>query len=417
VRHAFGRSTARAGLWLLAIAALLSAGPAAAGAAPPNLKVTGACLVEAGTNQSLYGVNPNRRLPMASTTKLMTALVTLEREQRLSRIFTQNNYVAAAADSQIGLLPGERMSVHDLMLAMLIPSADDAAEDLAYNVGGGSVARFVGMMNARARELGLTHTHYSTPIGLDTPGNYTSACDLVKLSRFLLQHHPFFRDLVALPSATLKTGRVVRRVTNRNDLVGRVPWINGVKTGHTNGAGYVLVGSGTRGAMSLISAVLGTASETARDDNTLALLAYGFNDFRLVKPVVAGSVIARPTVRDRPGFHATVLAADSFTRVIARASKLTTRVEVPRRLVGPLNRHAIVGRVQVLVDGRVVGNIPLLLARRLPAVSSLTIAARFLTQTSTLLVLLAAAIGALIGLAVTRRERIGSTETSRRQSA
>ena len=85
----------------------------------------------------------------------MTALVTLEHVHHLGRMFTQNDYVSAAEDSQIGLVPGERMSVHDLMLAMLLPSADDAAEDLAYNVGHGSIARFVGMMNASARSLGL----------------------------------------------------------------------------------------------------------------------------------------------------------------------------------------------------------------------------------------------------------------------
>jgi D-alanyl-D-alanine carboxypeptidase (penicillin-binding protein 5/6) len=400
----------------LCLLAGLLAAPALAGGRP-TLRVTGACLVEESTDQSLYGLNPRRELPIASTTKLMTALLTLEHEKRLSKIFTQNNYVAASVDSQIGLVPGERMSVHDLMLAMLIPSADDAAEDLAYNVGGGSVARFVGMMNARARKLGLKDTHYTTPIGLDTPGNYSSACDLVKLARFLLQHHPFFRHLVALPGATLHTGRFVRHVVNRNNLIGRVPWINGVKTGHTSAAGYVLVGSGTRSGMTLISAVLGTASETERNGSTVALLGYGFANFRLVEPVVAGRVIARPPVRDRPGFRAAVIAADSLTKVIARSAKLRLRVELPRQLIGPLRRHAIVGRVQVLAAGRVIGTVPLLLARRLPAVSPLTVAARFLTRTTTLLVLLGAVIGALVGLAVIRRERTGSAEASRRQSA
>jgi D-alanyl-D-alanine carboxypeptidase (penicillin-binding protein 5/6) len=414
VRLAARACAALAALCLLTVLAGVT--PALA-AGRPSLSVTGACLVEESTNQALYSLNPNRQLPIASTTKLMTALLTLEHEKRLSKIFTQNNYVAAGVDSQIGLVPGERMSVHDLLLAMLIPSADDAAEDLAYNVGRGSVARFVGMMNARARELGLKHTHYSTPAGLDTPGNYSSACDLVKLARYLLQHQPFFRHLVALPGATLHTGRFVRHVVNRNDLIGRVPWINGVKTGHTSGAGYVLVGSATRGGMTLISAVLGTADATARDDNTLALLGYGFADFRLAEPVIAGRVFARPTVRDRPGFHAAVIALGSFTRVIARSAKLTTRVILPHQLVGPLPRHAVVGRVQVLVDGRVIGAVPLLLTRRLPAVSPLTVAARFLTRTTTLLVLLGAVIGALVGLAVVRHDRIESAEASPGQSA
>ncbi len=148
---------------------IAAAGLAGTAAATPRLNVRAATLVEASTGQQLYGVDPGRELPIASTTKLMTALLTLE-HARLGRLFAEPDYYPAAVDSQIGLVPGERMSVHDLLLALLLPSADDAAEDLAYNVGHRSVARFVGMMNARARQLGLRHTHYSTPIGLDTRG-------------------------------------------------------------------------------------------------------------------------------------------------------------------------------------------------------------------------------------------------------
>src|SRR6185312_10779744 len=187
----------------------------------PGAGARAATLIEAGSGEQLYGRSANSRQAIASATKLMTALVTLEHAHRLGDMFTQNGYRSAAEDSQIGLVPGERMSVHDLMIALMLPSADDAAEDLAFNVGHGSVARFVGMMNAKARELGLNHTHYSTPIGLDTPGNYSSASDLAKLARYVMQSSPFFRRAVALPSAVLHTGRHVRVVDNRNDLVRR----------------------------------------------------------------------------------------------------------------------------------------------------------------------------------------------------
>ena len=301
------------GIALLVSLAWLCVVPAAALAStshnavvpPPTLQVTGAGLIEESTGQQLYGVNPNAELPIASTTKLMTALITLEHVRRPATVFTQNDYYAAEGDSEIGLAPGDRMTVHDLLIALLLPSADDAAEDLAYNVGGGSVPRFIAMMNAKAQALGLTHTHYSTPIGLDTPGNYSSAYDLDKLAAYVLQHSPLFKRIVALPDATLKTGPV-RTVVNRNDLVGRVPWINGVKTGHTNGAGYVLVASGTRDGMTLIGAVLGTSSEAARDENALALLNYGFATFRLVKPVTEGRVMAEIRVKGRPYTHAVV---------------------------------------------------------------------------------------------------------------
>ena len=387
------------------VAVLLLATGSAVAATPPKLSVTAAILIEQGTGQQLYRYHPNRELPIASTTKLMTALVTLEHERHLGTMFTQPDYYAAAVDSQIGLTPGERMSVHDLLLALMLPSADDAAEDLAYNVGHGSVGRFVGMMDARARELGLRHTHYSTPIGLDTPGNYSSASDLVKLASYDLTHSRYFARIVALPAAVLRSGNHVRHVINRNDLVGKVPWIDGVKTGHTADAGYVLVASGHRNGMTLVSAVLGTSSEAARDANTLALLDYGFNSFTLLEPVRAGSVLARPAVRDRPGKHAALIAGAAFTRVLPRSARLEVRVQAPREVAGPLRRHTRLGTAVVLVNGRAVARIPLLLAGALPAVSSLTIAARFITRPVMMLVIVAI-IGFVLALGlVTRRRR------------
>jgi serine-type D-Ala-D-Ala carboxypeptidase (penicillin-binding protein 5/6) len=400
----FGRGVGSALAALCVLVAIAVASPASAVAAGPSLSVRTAVLIEKSTGQRLFEIAPDEQVPVASTTKLMTALLTLEHVHHLGTMFTQPSYYAPAADAQIGLVPGERMSVHDLLLALLLPSAADAAEDLAFNVGHRSVARFVGMMNARARELGLRHTHYSTPIGVDSPENYSSASDLVKLASYELSHSAFLKRAVAQPHALLRTGSHRRLVLNRNTLVGRVPWINGVKTGHTSGAGYVLVGSGTRGGMTLLSAVTGTASESARDANTFALLAWGFDHFRLVTPVRADEVLARPAVRDRPGFHAAVIAAGTFTHVVSRTAHLRLRVELPRQLVGPLRRHAVVGRVVVLENGRPIARIRLLLAQRLAAVSPLTLAARFITRPFTL-VLLALVLVAAVGLAGVWRGR------------
>ncbi|HEV3055496.1 MAG TPA: hypothetical protein VGX45_12630, partial [Solirubrobacteraceae bacterium] len=217
------------------MAATLALAAPAGALSRPALSVSAAILVAPNTGQELGGVAPNAEVPIASTTKLMTALITLEHVRRLGQVFTMPDWYTSPADSQIGLRPGARMTVHDLLLALMLPSADDAAEDLAYNVGDGSVARFVGMMNARARQLRLTHTHYSTPIGLDTSGNYSSAADLVTLAGYELRHSRFFGHIVGLPSATLATGPV-HSVVNRNDLVAKYHWINGVKTGHTAAA-------------------------------------------------------------------------------------------------------------------------------------------------------------------------------------
>jgi D-alanyl-D-alanine carboxypeptidase (penicillin-binding protein 5/6) len=337
----------------------------------------------------------------------MTALITLQHVHRLSTIFTQNDWYPAAADSQLGLVPGERMSVHDLLLATMLPSDDDAAEDLAYNVGHGSVPRFVAMMNAEARKLGLRHTHYSTPIGLDTPGNYSSAGDLVKLAEYDLTHSAYFARMVGLRSAVVRAGGQLVTVTNRNDLVGRYPWIDGVKTGHTTQAGYVLVASGHRNGMSLISAVLGTTSPQERDDTSMTLLNYGFGSFIRRTPLRADQVLARLGVQDQPGVHAAVIAASGFDEILPRTDRLRLQVQVPRQLSGPLPAQAVVGSVSVIDGRRVLARVPLVLAHRLPAVSGLTLAARFIARPLTLLVIVAVGLGGLFWRGMRRRRRIG----------
>ncbi|MGH2890691.1 MAG: D-alanyl-D-alanine carboxypeptidase family protein, partial [Solirubrobacteraceae bacterium] len=331
---------------------------------PPRLSVTGAALYAPATGQLLYGVHPSRRLAIASTTKLMTALVTLQHIHHLGVTFAQNDWYPAAEDSQIGLIPGERMSVHDLLLALMLPSADDAAEDLAYNIGHGSVRRFIGMMNAEARALHLRNTHYSTPVGLDTPGNWSSADDLAHLAAYDLSHSRYFARIVALPQAVLHSGREVRTVVNRNDLVREHPWIDGVKTGHTSDAGYVLVASGHRDGMTLISAVLGTDSEQSRDANTMALLDYGFSAFRVWKPVRRGQVLARVGVRGRAGEGATLVAGRGWRRILPRSDHLRVVTRAPRQLLGPLAAGKVVGSVLVLDGRQVLARIPLAVARR-----------------------------------------------------
>jgi D-alanyl-D-alanine carboxypeptidase (penicillin-binding protein 5/6) len=379
---------------------------AAPQAAPAGLPVSAAALYAPQTGQILYSMNPDQRVAIASTTKLMTALIVLQHVRRLSTVFAQNDWYPAPADSQLGLVPGELMSVHDLLLAMMLPSDDDAAEDLAYNVGHGSVARFVAMMNAEARRLGLSHTHYTTPIGLDTPGNYSTAGDLVKLAEYNLTHSPFFARMVALKSAVVRAGGQPVTIVNRNDLVARFPWIDGVKTGHTLNAGYVLVASGHRDGMALISAVLGTPSEQARDAASLAVLDYGFGNFTMRTPVRAGEVLGRPAVQDQPGMRVAVVTARGVQRIVPRSDRLRLVVRVPRQLSAPLPAQAVVGTVSV-VDGRqVLARIPLLLTRKLTPVSGLTSAARFVTRPLTLLVIAAAVLGGLFWRGMRRRRRM-----------
>jgi D-alanyl-D-alanine carboxypeptidase len=159
--------------------------------------------------------------------------------------------------------------------------------------------------------------------------------------------------------------------------------------------------------MPLISAVLGTDSETAHATNTMALMNYGYGNFRTWTPIRSHQVVARPAIKDRPGVHVPVYAAASFERVLPRHARVRIRTDVPARLAGPLPRGTVVGTAKVVVNGRVIKSVPVLLLRRLPAVSGLTLAARAATRPLSL-VLIAVVVGLLAtGFVVLRRRRAG----------
>lgn len=375
---------------LLALGCRPAAARAASGRAapvPPTLALHAGALYVPATGQMLYADNLNQRRAIASTTKMMTALVTLQHVKNLATVFTYPDFHLAPDDSQIGLRMGDRMTVHDLIIAMMLPSADDAAKDLAYNVGHGSVARFIGWMNADARRLGLTHTHYATPSGLDTPGNYSTAGDLVRLAQYDLTHYPFLARVVRMAHASLATGPAPE-VSNLNLLVGRYPWVIGVKTGHTGAAGWVLVAAGQRHGLRLIDAVLGTPTDADSDAEALSLLDWGYANFQMFTPVHAQQAVAHLPVKDQPGLRVPVRATRSFRRVLARSSAVRLRVEVPHRLAGPLPAGRVVGRVLVRDGTRTLASIPVALERRLKAVPRLVLIGRFFTNRPWLIALL-----------------------------
>lgn len=317
-------------------------------------------MIDADTGQVLYSRASHRRVPMASTTKLMTALLTLERA-RLGQLFTVVNYPATDAQSTAGLRAGERLTVSDLMRAMLLPSANEAAQTLAVRVGG-SVHAFVAAMNARAQALGLTDTRYATPVGLDVPGNYSSAADLLHLAQVDMRN-PFFARTVAMPSARLTTGAHPRIVINRNDLVARFPWIDGVKTGHTLQAGYVLVGAAHRSGVRLLSVVLGDPSEAARDADSLRVLRYGFSRYHAVTAVRAGERLASVPVKFAGGSVALV-APSAVVRTMPLGDQPTIVVRsLPSSISGPVPAGTREGIATVSDHGRTVARIRLVTAR------------------------------------------------------
>jgi serine-type D-Ala-D-Ala carboxypeptidase (penicillin-binding protein 5/6) len=356
---------------VLAVATLLllaAAAPAAARDCPDAVDAPNAIVLEVSTGVVACERAANQRKPVGSAVKLMTALLTLERAE-LSETFTASSYRASSVESAIDLMPGERMSVRDLLRGLLIESGNDAAMTLAEGVAGSERA-FVRLMNRRARSLGLKNTRYQNPIGLDEPGAYSSARDLVKLA-VVLRTNPFFRRTVNQPSITLTTGSHTRSYDNRNDLVRSVQWVNGVKTGRTQGAGHVLVGSGRQKGIQVVSAVLGTPSNAARNEDTLTLLSEGIGRFqRITAAPVGTSVGIHVPIRYRRGAELELVVGRNGERtVVPRGQRDRVTVEPltwPREVVGPVAAGEELGTAAVLQDGRRIATVPLMASAEVP---------------------------------------------------
>lgn len=290
----------------------------------------------------------------------MTAYLAL-RELRPGEEVVAPPYAAGPAESLMGLRAGERVSVRDLLYGALLPSGNDAAAALAQAVSD-STEDFVALMNRTAARLGLDETTYGDPIGLD-PASASSAADLVGLT-LELRKNRLFRKIVDTPQKTLE-GEVTRTLVNRNTLVLEVPWVTGVKTGRTIEAGYVLVGSGERKGVPLVSAVLGAPSEAARDAATLELLRYGGSLYASRRPVTDGDRLASTAIRYQD--EELALVAHGGVEVAAREDQdLEVDLEFPDEVEGPIDRGERVGTATVTLDGERVGRVVLAAARAVP---------------------------------------------------
>jgi len=392
-------------LALIALAALVLALPAVAAAQrPPDVSGAAAAIVIDGRNgEVMYAKRPDERRSIASTTKLMTALLALERA-RPRQVFTAPEYNALPAESRINLRRGERMTVQDLLEALLLESANDAAAAIAENLSGSREA-FVAEMNVRAEELGLENTSYANPIGLDDPANYSTARDLATLTRLLLER-PRFARIVDMPVAELESGAISRVIDNRNTLVASTPWVTGVKTGHTMNAGYVLVGSAKgRGGAEVISVVLGEPSEPARDADTLELLTWGLGQFRRVQVLDPERALARARIRYYEDDEARLVPRRGAVVTIRRGERLRRRVRAREELEGPLAAGARAGVVTVLVEGERVRRIALVTAAEVPEAGTLRVLTSVLGVPLTLLLGLAILLAAPIAVLLVRGRR------------
>ncbi len=360
-------SSRRIGAVLVAILALalLPVSPAAASRKGPPVEARAWALIDARDGDVLVSHAAARKLPIASTTKLMTAYVVLH-ELPLDRIVRAAPYDAEYGESLLNLRPGQRISVRDLLYGLILRSGNDAAYDLA-RAAAGSVPRFVRQMNRYAAALGLADTHYANPIGLDQRGNHSSARDLATLTQHLLRI-PAFARIAASRSAVLRSVHPPRRIETINELLDMAPWVTGVKTGHTFGALYVLVGSGRRRGAELISVAIGAPTDEDRFRDNIDLLRWGFGQYERRRPIRAGEELASPDVRYAGGELA-LRAARGVTVGLRRGQRLSTSVRAPREVEGPIERGQRLGRATVYVAGMPAASVPLRAGRDLPKAS------------------------------------------------
>jgi serine-type D-Ala-D-Ala carboxypeptidase (penicillin-binding protein 5/6) len=338
----------------VALAALVFAAPAAA--ATPEVDARAYLVQNAQTGEVLLARRAHERLPVASITKLMTALVALDRTMP-SELVTVDPDAAGITGSTIRLRAGERLPVRDLLAAALIQSANDSAVALAEHVGGGDSGPFVDLMNARARELGLRDTHFVRPDGLDTAGHYSSAWDVTRLGLEAMRE-PAVRRLVRQESATIAGGRTLH---TWNDLLGEFPGVFGVKTGHTSSAGWSQVAAARGNGVTIYATILGSPSRATRNGDLEELLAFGMSRYTVVPLAPPERVYARiPVTFGRDAVPA--VAARPLRKPVRIGRPLVERVVVPSLLELPVRRGQVVGELHVYDGKRVVGKTPLVAA-------------------------------------------------------
>ncbi len=246
----------------------------------PNINSRAAVVIERSTGAILFGKNECDIRKMASTTKIMTAIIVIENESDLSKIVTVSSKAAGIHGSRLGLSTNCKITVRDLLYGLMLCSGNDAAIALAEHIGG-SVEGFANLMNEKAISLGLLNTHFVTPHGLDDEQHHTTAYELALLTNYALENETFYK-LVGTSNYSVSINGNIKNLHNTNELLGNLNGIYGVKTGFTNGANRCLVTSCKRGNLDIICVVLGADTKKFRTQDSFKLIEYTFNNFHMI---------------------------------------------------------------------------------------------------------------------------------------
>ena len=343
-------------------------------AAELGISAPSAILMEKSTGEILYEQNAHERLAPASVTKVMTLLLVMEalEDGRIGWDDTVTASAAAAAKggSQIYLEENEQMPLRDMLKSVVVSSANDCACALAEHIAGSETA-FVGMMNERAAQLGMTDTHFVNCTGLDDGAgageHLTTAYDIALMSRELLRHEEI-KQYTTIWMDTVRNGTF--GLSNTNKLVRFYDGTTGLKTGFTSGAGYCLSASAERGGMELIAVVMHCDTSPHRFESAKALLNYGFSNFALVQPAPEEEIPAVPVTLGREEAIVPVLRETQPLLIDkAKAASVQTAVTVDESVTAPVEKGQQLGLLRVTAGDETIAELPLVAPERVEALT------------------------------------------------
>ncbi|HEX6571515.1 MAG TPA: D-alanyl-D-alanine carboxypeptidase family protein [Steroidobacteraceae bacterium] len=319
---------------------------------PPELKARSFIVIDHDSGRVLAALEPDSRQEPASLTKLMTAYAVFKalKEGRIKTgdMVTISERAWKQEGSRMFVEVGKQVSVNDLLQGMIVQSGNDATVALAEKVGG-TEETFVQMMNTYAKQLGMTNSHFTNSPGMPGPEHYMTARDAATLASALIHEFPEYYKLYA--QREFGWNGITQQ--NRNGLLWRDPTVDGVKTGHTETAGYCLIASAKREGMRLVSVVLGTDSMRAREDASAALLNYGFNFFETKRVYAAGQPLTTARVwKGKDEVVGLALKRDLYvTSQRGRVGSVKAEFELPETLEAPLSQNKAIGKTRIVVDG------------------------------------------------------------------
>lgn len=317
-----------------------------------------AVIMDVNSGRVLYSKNMDEKLPMASTTKIMTTLVAIE-SGKLNEIVTVSRNASYTGGSSIYLREGEKHTVHDLLYAIMLRSGNDAAVAVAEHIGG-SVEGFAEMMNQKAQEIGAVNTRFANPHGLDAAGHYTTAYDLALITSYALKN-PVFSEIARSKKKVIKgppNENWDRVMVNKNKMLWQFEGGDGVKTGFTNKAGRCLVSSATRNGMQLVCVVLNCGPMW---DDSAALLEYGFKNYSMEKVVDKNNIFNVVEVKKGKAKFVGVKPKEDFYLPLKAGEKENVKMSVSSRgtAIAPLYKGDDAGRLEVYIDGKLIKTVAL----------------------------------------------------------